>query len=144
VDTNIEWEKTYSYRVTPVTRVYGPGGELIAEIEGNESAEVEVVTHDVFAPAAPERLLAVVTQTRGRRFVDLLWAPNAEKDISEYRLYRREENGKAARIGSVPVSMLSFQDNDVAAVHTYFYSISAVDKHGNESAKSQETTAVLR
>lgn len=120
MDTNIEWEKTYSYLVTPVTRVYAPGGELIAEIDGDESADVEVVTHDVFAPAAPERLLAVVTETRGRRFVDLLWAPNAEKDISEYSLYRREVNGKAARIGSVPMSMLSFQDNDVAAAHTYF------------------------
>jgi hypothetical protein len=142
VDTNIEWEKTYSYLVTPVTRVYGPGGEVIAEIEGDESAAVEVVTHDVFAPAAPERLLAVVT--RGKKFVDLLWAPNAEKNISEYNVYRREENGKATRIGSVPMSMLSFQDNDVAAAHTYFYSLSAIDKHGNESPKSQETTAVLR
>jgi hypothetical protein len=144
VDTNIEWEKTYSYRVTPVTRVYGQGGELIAEIEGDDSAPVEVITHDVFPPAAPERLLAVVTQSRGENFVSLLWAPNAEKDISQYNVYRREQKGEAARINSVPVSVLSFQDDEVVAAHIYFYSISAVDQHGHESARSQEAKAVLR
>jgi hypothetical protein len=141
VDTNIEWEKSYSYRVMPVTRVYGRGGELIAEIEGDESAPVEVVTHDVFPPAMPEGLLAVVT--RGKKFVDLLWAPNVDKDISQYNVYRREQNGEAVRINSVPANVLSFEDNDVVVAHTYFYSISAVDKHRNESAKSKEATAVL-
>jgi hypothetical protein len=144
VDTNIEWEKTYSYSVTPLTRVYAPGGELIAEIEGDESASIEVTTHNVFAPTAPERLLALVTQAQGKKFVDLLWAPNAEKDISGYNVYRREENGEAARINSVPMTMLSFQDTEVVGERTYFYSISAVDKNGHESARSQETTAVLR
>lgn len=141
VDTSIEWEKSYSYRITPVTRVYGRDGELITEIEGDESAPVEVVTHDVFPPAMPEGLLAVVT--RGKKFVDLLWAPNAEKDISQYNVYRREQNGEAVRINSVPANVLSFQDNDVTAAHTYFYSIAAVNKHRNESAKSKEATAVL-
>jgi hypothetical protein len=144
VDTHIEWEKTYTYLVTPVTRVYGHSGELITEIEGDPSTPIEVTTHDVFPPAVPERLLALPTQTHGKKFVDLLWAPNPEKDISSYNVYRREEHGQAARINSVPMGVLSFQDTDVAAAHTYFYSISAVNKHGNESARSQETAAVLR
>lgn len=144
VDSNIEWEKTYSYFVVPVTRVLGASGEQIAEIKGEESAPVEVITHRVFPPAVPERLLAVVTQRAGKNFVDLLWAPNAEKDISRYNVYRRDQNGEAVQIKSVPMNILSFQDTDVAAPHTYSYSVSAVDRFGHESGKSQEATAVLR
>jgi fibronectin type 3 domain-containing protein len=92
----------------------------------------------------PERLLAVVTQRRGNNFVDLLWAPNAEKDISNYNVYRRDQNNEPVRIKSVPMNVLSFQDMDVAPAHTYSYSVSAVDRFGHESAKSQEAKAVLR
>ena len=143
VDTNIQWEKTYSYTVKPLTRVYSQDGKLLAEIEGDESASIEVTTHNVFPPTAPERLLALVTQRREDRFVDLLWAPNAEKSITAYNVYRRDENGEAVRINSVPMTELSFQDKNVEAAHTYFYSISAVNSHGNESARSQESSAIL-
>lgn len=143
VDTNIEWEKTYSYSVRPVTRVYAQDGKLIAEIEGDESAPIEVATHNVFPPAAPEKLLALVTQRREEKFVDLLWAPNAEKNISKYNVYRREGNGEPTRINSVPMTALSFQDTQVLAAHTYYYSVSAIDARGNESARSQESTAIL-
>jgi len=143
VDTTIEWEKPYSYSVKPITRVYGQDGKLITEIEGNESAPIQVTTHNVFPPAVPERLLVLVTQRPEEKFVDLLWAPNAEKDISGYNVYRRDENGEPVRINSVPPTVLSFQDTNVEAAHTYFYSISAVNKHGNESSRSQEGTASL-
>jgi len=143
VDTTIEWEKTYSYSVKPITRVYGQDGKLITEIEGNESAPIQVTTHNVFPPAVPERLLVLVTQRPEEKFVDLLWSPNAAKDISGYNVYRRDENGEPTRINSVPVTLLSFQDMNVEAGHTYFYSISAVNKHENESARSQEGTASL-
>ena len=144
VDTTFKWEKTYLYSVRPVTRVYSQSGKLISEIEGDESAPIEITTHDVFPPAIPERLLAVVSQFRGKNFVDLLWAPNTDKDIAGYNVYRREENGEAARINSSPVTILSLQDLNVFPAHTYFYSISAVDKHGNESARSQEARAMLQ
>jgi hypothetical protein len=143
VDTSIQWEKTYLYSVTPVTRVYSPEGHLIAEIEGDDSAPLEVITHDIFPPAAPERLLPVVGHVPGKKFVDLLWAPNTEIDISGYYIYRREENGQAARVNSVPIPTLSFQDVDVVSGHQYFYSISAVDVRGNESERSPERTAVV-
>jgi len=144
VDTTFKWEKTYLYSVRPVTRVYSQSGKLISEIEGDETAAIEITTHDIFPPAIPERLLAVVTQFRGKNFVDLLWAPNVEKDIAGYNVYRREENGEAARINSSPVTILSLQDLNALPAHTYFYSISAIDKHGNESARSQEAKAMLQ
>jgi hypothetical protein len=143
VDMGIEWEKTYIYSVTPVTRVYSQEGHLIARIKGEDSAPLEVTTHNVFAPAAPERLLPVVGHVPGKKFVDLLWAPNTEKDVSGYNVYRREENGQPARINSVQITMVSFQDVNVLAGHKYLYSISAVDMHGNESARSQEAIVVF-
>jgi len=126
-----------------VTRVYSPEGHLIAEIEGDDSAPLEVITHDIFPPAVPERLLPVVGHVPGKKFVDLLWAPNTEIDISGYYVYRREENGQPARVNSVPIPTLSFQDVDVVSGHQYFYSISAVDVRGNESERSPERTAVV-
>jgi len=143
VDRDIEWEKTYLYSVTPVTRVYSQEGHLIGEIEGDDSAPLEVFTHDVFPPAVPERLLPFVGHIPGQKFVDLLWAPNTENDISGYNVYRREENSPPVRMNSVPITMLSFQDVNVLAGHKYLYCISAVDVHGNESARSPETTAEL-
>jgi hypothetical protein len=143
VDTSIEWEKTYLYSVTPVTRVYSQEGQPIAEIEGDDSAPLEVITHDVFPPAVPERLLPVVGHIAGKEFVDLQWAPNTEKDIFGYNVYRRDEDGQPARINSVPVTTLSFQDLNVSAGHQYLYSISAVDTRGNESARSPEKAAVV-
>jgi hypothetical protein len=150
VDRDIEWEKSYSYWVVPVTRVYSESHQLLAEVEGDDSQPVEVVAHDVFPPAPPEGLLAVPSEIPNEKFVDLIWAPNTEKDIAGYNVYRREEaapevdpkNGKPERINSAPVTMLSFHDGGVAARHKYFYSISAVDLRGNESAKSQETAEV--
>jgi hypothetical protein len=144
VDTGIEWEKTYLYSVTPVTRVYSQEGKLVGEIEGEDSKPLEITTHDIFAPAMPERLLAATSGPRQKkRSVDLLWAPNLEKDILGYNVYRREENGQPERINSVPITMLSFQDTTVEAAHKYFYCISAVDVRGNESARSQETTVAF-
>jgi hypothetical protein len=143
IDAGIEWEKTYLYSVTSVTRVYSQEGHLIAEIEGDDSAPLEITTHDVFAPTVPERLLAVVNRNLEKRSVDILWAPNMDKDISGYNVYRREENGQSVRINSVPFAMVSFQDVNVLAAHKYFYCISAVDMRGNESARSLETSVVF-
>jgi len=111
-------------------------------MEGEASPPLEVTTHDVFPPAAPESLLTLVS--RGpKKFVDLVWAPNAETDLASYNIYRREAGVAMARIHTGKANLLSFQDIDVANGHTYFYSVSAVDAHGNESAKSSEVTAVV-
>jgi fibronectin type 3 domain-containing protein len=101
------------------------------------------VTHNVFPPAVPERLLAMVSELPGKKFVDLLWSPNMEKDVAGYQIYRRQADGKVERINSAPITMLSFQDTNVAAGSKYFYSISAVDIRGNESPRSSEVAVGL-
>ena len=86
--------------------------------------------------------MAMVSEVPERKFVDLVWAPNAENDVAEYRIYRKEEGGELARIGTAPAMMLSYQDKNVVAGRKYFYAISAVDLRGNESTKTPETTEV--
>ncbi len=142
VDTNIEWEKSYVYWVRPVTRVYSPDHKLVAEIEGEDSEPTEVFAHDVFPPATPVGFLAMASEIPDKKFVDMVWAPNAENDVAEYRIYRKEEGGELTRIGTTPATMLSYHDSNVVAGHKYFYAISAVDLRGNESRKTPETTEV--
>jgi hypothetical protein len=97
VDPTIEWEKTYNYWITPMTRVYSASHNLIAEFEGDDAGPVEVTAHDVFPPATPEDLTAVASEVPAKKFVDLLWRPNTERDLAGYNIYRREEGGKLAR-----------------------------------------------
>ncbi len=143
VDTNVEWEKTYTYWVTPVTKVYSQEGKPIGEIAGEDSEPLEIALHDVFPPAVPENLLAIVSEIPAKKYVDLLWAPNLEKDLAGYNVYRREGGTNLTKLNPSPITMLSFHDENVVTKHKYFYAISAIDKNGNESAKSQETTEVL-
>ena len=82
-------------------------------------------------------------RTPGKMFVDLVWAPNVDKGLAGYNVYRREAGGEITRIHTERTSSLSFQDTDVAAGHTYFYCLSAVDANGNESAKSAEVEAIV-
>lgn len=144
VDTSAHWGKTYTYWVTPIARVYSPGGKLLAEMEAEESTPLEVKTQDVFPPAVPERLLALVGRGSGKRFVDLVWAPNLDRDLAVYNVYRREPGAEMTRIHKGPASLLSFQDTDVVSGHTYLYALSAVDANGNESPKSNEVSATVR
>lgn len=141
VDPSFDWGKTYIYGVTPVARFRSSNGNVLSEIEGVESAPLEVTAHDVFPPAVPERLLALVGRGPGKNFVDLVWAPNTDEDLGGYNIYRREPGGEIFLIHRGRTSFLSFQDKDVASGHTYFYCLSAVDVNGNESAKSSEVEA---
>jgi hypothetical protein len=143
VDTSLEWGKTYTYWITPIARVYSPEGRLLAEMEAEESAPLEVNVQNVFPPAVPERLLALVGHSSGKRFVDLVWAPNVDRDLAGYNVYRREAGAEMTRIHRGPISLLSFQDADVASGHTYFYCLSAVGANGNESPKSNEVTVII-
>ena len=136
LDTRFEWEKTYEYRVTVVTMVDRPEGP--EQVEGDDSAPVHVVTHDVFPPAAPTGLQAVFSGPGQKPFVDLIWAASSESDLAGYNVYRRESTGEPAKINTELVKTPAYRDTDVVPGHEYFYSISAVDARGNESQRSEE------
>lgn len=138
LDTTIEWEKSYQYRITTVTRIAPPGGTPV-EVEGDDST-VEVLAHDSFPPAAPTGVEAVATAIGDRSFIDLTWNLNSEADLAGYDVYRREGEAQPQKINGELLKTPAFRDLNVAAGHTYLYSVSAVDLRANESGRSEETS----
>ena len=142
VDHGFDWEKTYDYRATVVTLI-SPTGKPQAEVEGDDSAEVKVFAHDSFPPAVPSGLEAVASGVGQPPFVDLIWAPNTDADLAGYNICRHEEGGPPVKINSELVKTPAFRDTTVVGGRNYFYSVSAVDLRGNESARSEEASETV-
>ena len=139
VDSSFEWEKTYLYRVTAVSIVARPSpGDV--QVEGEDTPAMRVFAHDVFPPAVPAGVQAVYSGDGQKPFVDLIWAPVTSADLAGYNIYRREADGAAVRLDSELVKSPSYRDAAVASGKTYFYSVSATDTRGNESAHSEEAS----
>jgi len=134
----IEWEKTYSYRVTAVSIVTRPSGE--AQVEGDDSASLRVVAHDVFPPGVPAGLQAAFSGEGQKPFIDLIWAPVASSDLAGYNVFRSEGTGAPVKLNTEPVKTPSYRDSAVSPGKTYVYAVSAVDVRGNESARSDAAT----
>ncbi len=138
LDSNIEWEQTYFYFADVVTIISEPGKPEV-RIEGEDSAEVKVFTHDVFPPAVPTGLQAVFSGPGQQAFIDLVWTPDTDPDLAGYNIYRREPGGAPVKINAELVRTPSYRDTNVVSGKQYLYSVSAVDVRGNESARSEET-----
>jgi hypothetical protein len=142
LDRNVEWEKTYRYTVGTVTTVITPSG-LAMEVPGGQSAPAEVFVHDIFPPAQPTGVEAVFSAVGGQRSIDLTWSPNMDSDLAGYNVYRREGNTSTLRINRDLIKAPSFRDMNVEPAHQYWYSVSAVDRRGNESARSAEAQEMV-
>jgi hypothetical protein len=149
VDHGFEWGKTYYYRTTVVSEVAGgmhPCGNLshdcatVYQVEGEDTPTVKIFTEDVFPPALPSSLQAVYSGEGQKAFVDLVWAPNTEQDLTGYNVYRREEGGTATKLNSEPVKPPAYRDTAVQSGKKYLYSVTAVDLRGNESGRSEEAS----
>lgn len=137
-DGDIEWERTYYYHAEAVTIVAKPA----LQIDGDDSAEVKIFTHDVFPPAVPTGLQAAFSGPGQAPFIDLIWAPVTDADLAGYNVYRHEENGAPVRLNTELVKVPAYRDTTVVAGKTYYYSVSSVDVRGNESAKSREASEI--
>lgn len=136
-DRNFDWEKVYLYRITVVTTVTH-AGQVVAEVEGDDSPPLRVLVHDSFPPAVPTGLQAVYSGLEQQRFIDLTWAPNTESDLAGYNVYRHLGGSPPEKINPELVKTPSFRDANVSPGNTLYYSVSAVDLRGNESGRSEE------
>lgn len=132
-DAQFEFGKTYVYVVRSVISVDGN------EIESDNSEPVTVTPLDTFPPAAPQDLVAAVLPGAAPStfVVDLSWSINVETDFAGYRVYRSEQEG--ARGLPITPDLLptpAFRDSTVAAGRRYWYTVTALDRSGNESAPS--------
>jgi hypothetical protein len=124
----------HEYRVTAVA---AEGPPLL---QSNPSEPVRATFKDLVAPPVPASITALIEP----KLVRLLWEPVDAPDLAGYRLYRSEGmgHGDAIRdIGTVPltndtVTATTFSDPNPNLGIAYRYAVAAIDKSGNESAKT--------
>jgi len=138
-DQNFEWEQSYYYHAETFTAVAEAGMNAIS-IDGDDTAEIKVFAHDVFPPAVPSGLQAVFSGPGQERFIDLIWTPVRDTDLDGYNVYRHEAGGAAVKVNSELVKTPAYRDMKLEAGKNYFYSVSAVDQRGNESARSEDNS----
>ncbi len=132
-DTQAEFGKTYSYSI----RSFAAHGS--ANLESDDSNIVVVTPKDVFPPSAPQGLVVVLVpaQTDSPASLDLSWAISPETDIAGYNVYRSEQVGiPGQRLNAEPLITPAFRDMNAEPGHRYFYTVTAVDRSGNESSAS--------
>jgi len=141
LDEDAVLDHTYLYKLQRVVRLTLDGKQM--EVASAPSAPVRVDARDVFPPAEPKGLQAVADAAE--RAIDLSWQPDTEADLAGYRVYRREIGSSAppVRISPVVEPAATFLDEKVEAGKSYIYSVSAVDRDGNESARSAEVVESL-
>jgi hypothetical protein len=136
-DTQFEFGLTYVYCVRSVAQYPG------AALESADSNLAEVAPRDTFPPAPPQGLVVVLIPRQGDTpaHLELSWAINPETDIAGYNVYRSEQAGaRGLRLTGDSAQKLlltpAFSDMNVQPGRRYLYSVTAVDRAGNESPAS--------
>jgi hypothetical protein len=141
LDKDAALDHTYTYTVQRVAKMTMRGQTV--EVAGPASKPMRIDARDLFPPATPTGLQAVADPEA--RAIDLSWQPDTEADLTGYRVYRREAGASAQpqRVSGPVEAAPSFRDATPQPGHTYMYSVSAVDKDGNESPRSAEVEESL-
>jgi len=132
-DAGFDFGKTYAYVIRSVV------GEKSRPLESSDSSPVIVTPKDIFPPAAPQDVVAALLPgpATGARVVDLSWAINLETDLAGYRIYRSErEEARGELLTRELLPTPSYRDSSAPGGHRYWYSVTAVDRAGNESVPS--------
>jgi hypothetical protein len=132
-DTQFEFGASYVYSVRSVAQYAD------ASIESSDSNLVAVAPRDTFPPAAPQELIVVLVpaQADAAAHLELSWAISPETDIAGYNVYRSEQEGtQGSRVNADLLLTPAFRDMNTQPGHRYFYTVTAVDRAGNESPAS--------
>ena len=130
-DTNFVFDQTYIYIVRSVIQLEGH------ELESSDSQPVKVTPRDTFPPATPQYLVAAVLPgvAPGAVLVELSWSINLETDLAGYRVYRSEQEGARGELLTPDLLLTpAVRDTSLKSGHRYWYTVTAVDRAGNESA----------
>lgn len=135
LDTQAEWGRAYRYTVRGVAQM---GAE---SVESADSEPVIVIPRDTFAPAAPVNVVAVVVTAtpEAPAHIELSWGISAEADVAGYSVYRSDGTGEA-KITQELLLTPTFRDTSVTPGRRYTYRVTASDRSGNESARSEPVT----
>jgi hypothetical protein len=132
-DTLAVLGKTYLYSVRGVVRY--PNGV----IESGDSNLARMKPSDVFPPAAPQGLVVVFVPPVGGApaHIELSWAINSETDVAGYNVYRSDqEDSPGTSLNPELLLTPAFRDMNAVPGRRYLYTVTAVDRSGNESPAS--------
>jgi hypothetical protein len=122
IDTMADFGSPYKYFVQATA-----GAAHLSDV----SETIGITPMDMFPPAIP----AEVTGVPGVNANELAWQRNTEDDFAGYFIYRSVDGGPFERVAG-PVDAPTYSDRAIDAGKKYSYAVSAVDKTGNESARS--------
>jgi len=132
-DSHFDFGMTYVYSVRSVAQYDD------TKVESADSKLVEVTPRDIFPPTAPQGLVAVMVPAQAGvpAHIELSWAVNPETDIAGYYVYRSEQaNSSGTRLNTELLLTPVFRDMNTVPGRHYLYTITAVDRAGNESPAS--------
>ena len=138
-DTLFEFGKAYVYQVRSVVIADGNS------VESDDSSPAIVTPRDTIPPVPPQNVVAAeIPGADGAIAVDLSWSINLESDLAGYRVYRSEQpGGRGTPQNSGLLLSPAFRDGAVQPSHQYWYTVTAVDRAGNESGPSEAVLADL-
>lgn len=131
VDTGLENEKLYSYRVRALT---GSGETLQA---GGLSKAISGMPSDLTPPPKPQNLVVIALPVG----IKLAWQAVDSADLAGYRVYRREDGSTEQElIAELGPDQNQYIDQQVPGGGKWFYSVSSFDaaKQVNESQPCEE------
>jgi hypothetical protein len=136
-DTTFEFGKSYLYIVRSViTAKEFP-------LESDDSQHVIVTPRDTFPPAAPQGLVAALLPgaTAESPAVELSWSISIETDLAGYHVYRSEQENIRGQLLTAELLLTpADRDTSVEPGHHYWYTVTAIDRAGNESPPSVAVT----
>ena len=133
-DNRIVWGEKRCYTVVAAEKIED------ATIESDASPAACETLVDTFPPAAPKDLKAISSEGA----INLIWDPNAEKDLAGYIVLRGVEPAETLRpITEAPIVEPSFRDTVPPGI-AYVYAVRAVDRAGNSSGPSPRVVETAR
>ena len=142
VDVNLEQSTVYFYAVSAVD---GAGNESV------RSSIVQVVTEgdDRLAPAAPQNLAALADEDDFGR-VSLNWSAPSKNvdgsditDLAGYTVFRSKGSASSFQVVvTLGADVQAYVDTGLEELTTYYYTLSANDENGNESARASAVQIV--
>lgn len=124
---------TFDYQITAVAAAGPP------RVESDPSAPVTATFKDLVPPPPPAFVTALVETNKVR----LVWAAVDAPDLAGYNVYRTEKAGRVKFTYGLPINQTFYEDISMLPGIEYYYSVTAVDKSGNESAETKSETIMV-
>jgi predicted small lipoprotein YifL len=135
-DSRMVWGEKRCYVILATQTIAG------ATIESDAPPATCKTLVDTFPPSAPKDIKAIASEG----VINLIWEPNAEKDLAGYIVLRGVEPAQtlaAITPESAPIVETSFKDTVTPGI-AYVYAVIAVDKAGNKGPASVRVVETAR